>query len=402
VKAEGRSLEAQAPELDSVARSLAELGESLASSYRALERRAERVEAELSRANTELEHKIADLDELSRDLEAILEALPTGVLVRDGAGRIRRANRAALAILGLDARALVGETAHPLLDTIRERRASGEVQCADGRARVVATLASPIQPHAKASEAGSVEILDDRTELYELNGRLHAQEKLAALGNMAGGIAHELRNPMNAVKGFAALLVGRLAPDTKERHFAGRIVEGVSEADAILASMLTLARAEPLVRETVDGRELVASAIQAAIEGRPESERARWRISASFVPDPPPEFVADRVKLRQALRNLIANAVEAQPEGGTVGVSLERAGSDLVLRVADSGPGIAPQLRRRILEPFFTTRAEGTGLGLALVNTIAQLHSGRVEVATDPSLLGGADISIHIPIHSPR
>ncbi len=229
--------------------------------------------------------------------------------------------------------------------------------------------------------------------------RLHGLDKLAALGNMAGGIAHELRNPMNAVKGFAGLLHARLAEDSKERRWASLIVAGVNEADAILGNLLSLAKPEKLVLETVDGIELGRSATDAVFSDPALAARREiWSIEWSSSPAPLPAFVADRLKLRQALRNLIANALEAQPDGGAVHAHIEIDAREVVLSVEDSGPGLSPALEAQVLEPFFTTRAEGTGLGLAFVRQVAQLHGGCVEVHGRASAIGGARFVLRFPL----
>jgi two-component system sensor histidine kinase HydH len=387
-------------------RSLSAVGLQLAGSYEALERRAQRVEDELCR-------KLEELDAVTRHLEAILEALPTGVLVRDAGGKIVRANRAALAITALEAGELIGRRSHPLLEAGSGQGAQPdggwlerEVARADGRRLVLASRRSPIHQgprdngagDAVRSPAGSVEILDDRTELVELSERLHGLDKLAALGNMAGGIAHELRNPMHAVKGFAALLAQRLEPGTQERLWSARIVEGVGEAETVLSSMLSLAAPEKLVLEIVDSADLVESALALAVsEVEPKGGAERWRVERRI---DLPRFAGDRIKLRQALRNLVANAFQAQPAGGRVEVALALEEGQVALRVADAGPGVPPGLRRRALEPFFTTRAEGTGLGLSLVATIAELHGGRLEIEAERSPLGGASVLVRFPFRN--
>lgn len=232
--------------------------------------------------------------------------------------------------------------------------------------------------------------------------RLHGLDKLAALGNMAGGIAHELKNPMHAVQGFAALLGRRLDPASKEGRFAAHIVQGVADAQAILDNMLSLARPQPLTLEEIDGPELVRDGIAAAFAGLADGADPKlWSVTTSHTPDPFPRFTGDRIKLRQALRNLVANAFDAQPHGGAVHVELTASERELTLRATDAGPGISDALRTRVLEPFFTTRAEGTGLGLALVSEIARLHGGRIEIASGPSPLGGADVALILPLSVP-
>jgi len=379
---------------------LSRLGSDLLESYETLSRRAAHVEDELCRANAELERKVGELDAVSRDLAAILDALPTGVVVRDAAGRVLRVNDAALEILG--------STEHELLANDLGARAEAEataggwqqseVLVAGGERRVLATRQSAIARGAARGPTGTVQILDDRTELVELTERLHRLDKLAALGNMAGGIAHEIRNPMNGIKGFAALLAARLEHGTREREWAGLIVEGVSEAERILSSMLTLARPDGLVAEEIDPARLVDDAVALALAdfggvGGPDAT-ARWEVATECSAAP---FAGDRIKLRQALRNLIANALDAQPEGGALRVSIRTDSQDVEVRVSDGGPGVPAELRRRILEPFFTTRADGTGLGLALVSKIAQLHGGSLDLAPSPGPLGGAEFLIRFP-----
>ena len=366
--------------LEAALQALSELGGSLLSSHRELERRAERVEAELLRTNQEL--------------EAILASLPTGVVVRDAAGAAVRANPAARAIAGLRADASPAELDRGLRALLPEPEApawrESERACADGVRRVLATRSSPV------AGGGSVQLLDDRTELAGLAARLHQLDKLAALGHMAGGIAHELRNPMHAAGGFATLLCARLEEGSKERHWAQLIARGVSECERILASMLTLASPSGLQLEAVDPAALLADAVRLVEEaGEPGDAPMRIDVQCSA-----PAFAGDRVQLRQAIRNLVANACQVQPMGGRVQVAATLEDGEVVVRVADAGPGIAPELRARVLEPFFTTRARGSGLGLTLADTIARRHGGRLEIAREPSSLGGALVALAVP-HRP-
>src|SRR4029079_15742182 len=176
---------------------------------------------------------------------------------------------------------------------------------------------------------------------------------------------------------------------------AARICEGVDEADQIIGSMMAIASPERLVLEPVDARELLTIAAEPAQRALPtNAPEKKWRVISSASA---PAFAADRIKVRQALRNLVANALQAQPDGGVVDVSIALDGTDVLFRVQRAGPGSAPGLRSRVAEPFFTTRAEGPGLGLALVHSIAELHGGRLEISPRPSPLGGADIAFRLP-----
>jgi two-component system sensor histidine kinase FlrB len=383
------SLDTPADEgLEAAMRALSSISATLSESYSALEARTQRIERELER-------RLAELDAVHRHLTAVLDALPCGVVVRDADGRVVRVNAATEHILGVDAAELLDGRAHPRLDESAARDVAHgwrerELGLAGGERRVLASRRSPVPGQ------GSVEILDDRTELVELSERLHALDKLAALGHMAGGIAHELRNPMHAAAGFAALLVPRLPEGGRERHFAVRIAQSLSAAETVLASMLTLAAPERLVPETIDPVQLVDEAVALALETYvPEGAASRWSVERRVAAAP---FRGDRIKLRQALRNLIANAIDVQPEGGRVRVDALADGERLALSVGDAGPGVPAALRGRVLEPFFTTRADGTGLGLPLVATIALLHGGRLELSSRADELGGAHFTITLPL----
>lgn len=371
---------------DEVVRSLAQISQELLASYEKLALRAERVENELVVANEALAKKVAEVD-------AILAALPCGVVVRDAEGRIVRANQSACAILGTGEAELVETGFH---HSLAGRGASGESREIEigGARRVVASRWSEVRD-AHGVEQGSVEIVDDRTAIEALEERMRAQSKMAALGNMAGGIAHEIRNPLNAVRGFAELLRRELPADGKAARFASRICDGAAEADQIIASMMSLTAREQLVAESVDPRRLVDDAVASALRALPQDRLAGWKIETVVEA---PVFRGDRIKLRQAVRNLVANALQMQPQGGWARVSATVDGFDLVLRVVDGGPGIPREIARRVAEPFYTTRAEGTGLGLALVHTIAELHGGRFEVNPTTAPAGGADVAIKIPL----
>jgi two-component system, NtrC family, sensor histidine kinase HydH len=375
-----------AAELQAMMQSLTSISGELMQSYAGLERRAERVEAELSVANAELASQLAQL-------EAILEALPVGVVVRDADGRVQRVNRATAEILGRPTSELHGGADELELQETSEPR---EVQCADGVRRALTSRTTGFRLPGGEFE-GSVQIIDDRTELVRLAEDVHRMDKMAALGTMAAGIAHEIRNPMNAMKGFAELLKRQLTDDAKTGRWAAAISEGVDEVDAIIRSMLGFSQPESLFEESLDTAELLDAALEVAKSHTPgDLPVENWTIGTHA---DPARFRGDRIKLRQALRNLISNAMEVQPQGGALGVAIRVEGDQLTFSVEDAGPGLTPECAAKVVDPFYTTRADGTGLGLSLVHSIAQLHGGSLEVSSSASPLGGATIAFQIPFH---
>jgi len=381
-----------AKELDAMVKSLASISGDLLRSYERLAQRAEHVEQELCRTNAELEHRVAEV-------EAILQALPVGVAVRGEDGSVVRINGALMRILGRPPEELLG---HPAQDVLPAPCAVGETfeyRRVDGTKRVLSSRTATITAEG-GQRSGTVEVFDDRTEVSRLVARVHQMDKMAALGGMAAGIAHEIRNPMNAVKGFADLFRRSLEPGTKNHRWAAAISEGVAEVDAIITSILSFSQPEKLDVETLEPGQIVESALEAALQRTPGNRPPScWRIERSSGAG---TFRGDRIKLRQALRNLISNALEIQPEGGRIDVRAEILDGHVRFSVDDAGPGIPEGLAGRIADPFFTTRAEGTGLGLSLVHTVASLHGGSLEVLPTRSSLGGATIQFQVPVSPVR
>lgn len=367
-------------DLDDATRALIAITKGLEAAYAALERRAERVEAELAHTN--------------RELSAILEALPCGVVVRGVDGSVARTNRAATELLGADREALDASCILRALESAPGETVDVEV---DGERRRLHSRGATVVA-SDGGEAGSLVIVDDRTELEALSARLLVQNKMAALGTLAAGIAHEIRNPLNAIGGFAGLLESRLE-DAALARWAELIGRGSREIDSIVTGLMTMAGGEGVAATRIDARELVDSAV-AQVAAHTESP-GRWNIACQVEVD---AFEGDDVKLRQALRNLVENAKTAQPEGGSILVRVARVAAEraIVIEVQDDGPGVPHELRARVLEPFYTSRAEGTGLGLALTHTIAELHGGSVHIDDAEAPLGGARFRIHLPDSSQR
>lgn len=366
------------------------LSRDLLQSYATLEQRAAHVERELAQTNRDLATKVTELDRVTRELETLLAALPTGVVVLAADGSVTRANPAALTILGCTgADEAKRSLERQMLDTAvpsRHVRLDGK----DGANRWVAVRRAEVPPSDR--EAGArVLLLDDQTEVRRLDERVHTLDKMCALGTLAAGVAHEIRNPLSAVLGFASLLCRELPDGSRSRRWAQLIERGALETDEIVTGLLTFARPGAKTVESVDIDGLVEEVFE-SLRGRRDDAHL-WNLECI----PSGLFVeGDRVKLRQALRNLVANGIEAQPKGGVVRVRAVLERDSIALTVCDNGPGVPPEIRSRVLEPFYTTRAEGTGLGLALAHTVAQLHGGRLEVANAAGDLRGACFVLHL------
>jgi two-component system sensor histidine kinase HydH len=214
--------------------------------------------------------------------------------------------------------------------------------------------------------------------------RYEQGRRLAALGEMASVLAHELRNPLASLKGHAQLLVERL-PSGRERSKAETIVLEAERLEALSASLLDFTRSGPIARAEVDPSALLVSAANAV-------DASRIRISASAAPA---RWPLDDSRVRQVLTNLLGNAIEASPPAAAVEASVASRQGRLLFAVRDHGAGLPPGQEQRIFEPFFTTRAKGTGLGLAIAQRIVEMHGGTVRAMNHPQ--GGALFEVEIP-----
>jgi len=234
--------------------------------------------------------------------------------------------------------------------------------------------------------------------LVEARRDLGAKERLAALGQLTGTIAHELGNPLNAMSGHVQLLARDPSCPPAMREGIGVIEREVKRMTAIIRRFLDSAQALAPAPEPVEVSALVEEALSLSL-----SAEARARLSLDR--DVPPEMgrvTLDPSLVRHVLTNFISNAVDAMPRGGRLTVRARRAGGQLALSVSDTGSGIAPEERKRIFEPFYTTKrsGKGTGLGLAICREIAAALKGRIDVESHPG--AGSTFTLYLPAPAAR
>jgi two-component system sensor histidine kinase PilS (NtrC family) len=371
---------------------------------------ASALSGDLHRTGRELERRKTDLGRLRQLHARTVECLTSGLLTTDGEGRVTSFNPEAERITGIAARGVLGRPLGEILPGV-----PGEIERLSGsatgrmRARLGFVRASGEELHLGVSASrlrdaggapiGHVVIFQDVTEVVRMEAELRRSERLAAVGGLAAGMAHEVRNPLAAISGSIQML--RSAPGGREADAEGRrlmdiVLRETDRLDGLIAEFLRFARPAPpkptrvaVGRVVADVMEMFAGSCPPAIEP---------------VHDAPGELEAwvDEDQLRQLLWNLLRNAVPAMPEGGRLAVSARaapapqdvaargrnasqgsRGGAGVEIEVADTGIGMAPEVLERIFEPFFTTRPSGSGLGLATVHRVVEANRGvlRVESA---------------------
>jgi signal transduction histidine kinase len=365
----------------------------------------------------EQEKQVARLYQLERERarstarlgDAVIRNMPTGLLLINASGLITLSNRAAERALGTGGlayrsyREVFGADAPlaRLVDACLEKRATflrEEIihRTPAGDERRLGTTISPVegQDPERAKATGALCLLSDLTELAALESQMRLRESLAALGEMSAGIAHEFKNSLGIISGYAQMLARELPPG-EPLEAAGRIAGETRRLSQVVRELLQFARPIEAVEQPV----ALGALVEQVIAGeREEARGVRFRVEGEFV-----ELTGDESLLRQALANLIRNASEAareRPAGGEVVVRgwLEEKASrpGASLSVADNGPGISPEALPKLFLPFYTTKAGGTGLGLAVVLKIVLQHGGRIEARNRAA--SGAEFTLWLPI----
>jgi signal transduction histidine kinase len=222
---------------------------------------------------------------------------------------------------------------------------------------------------------GVILSFSDLTEVKRLQEQVELQERLKALGEMSAGIAHELRNPMAVMTGYLNLLSKNADPARQE--LINRITIEINGMNRIIGDLLTFARPAPLNRVNIDLKELIENCLSSVQQATGASSRIKTDLQLDAI-----EAALDEVLMRQALTNVIQNAVEAMPGEGTLSLRSVKALHELRITVGDTGEGIATEAIKKIFLPFFTTKDKGVGMGLALAHKVITAHGGRVEVAS--------------------
>lgn len=379
------SAESKAQELQRAFDVFNQVSQTLTQSYQELQGRVESLTAELAVANGELRRQYEAKEALSERLSLLLDALPAGVAVLDSAGVISEANPAACRMFGA---ALVGGHWSTQVQS-RLQAAEAPTEWLLG-ARRLAIAESPLD-----SAGGRILLIHDLTDAYQLKAEVERNQRLAAMGEMAASLAHQLRTPLAAALLYSANLEQAELNETARLRFAGKASAQLKRLEKLIQEVLLFARGESLGREPLAVTELLNDAGQ-TVEGL----FAEKQITLSVRCASEICFPGNRKALAGALINLLENALQACQAGGEVVLSANCVDGLLRIAVRDSGAGMRPEIQRRVFEPFFTTRGQGTGLGLAIALGVARAHGGNIELYS--TLGAGSEFTIVLPVPENR
>ncbi|WP_283163605.1 two-component system sensor histidine kinase AtoS [Brenneria tiliae] len=358
--------------------------------------------------------RIADsINTLSRDLreartlnELIIESAADGVISIDNYGKITMCNPAAQEISGYRHEELIGKHyksvfdkegfKSPVLDTLTHGVGHVGVELDyPAKEKILHIKASSSQlRNAEGEIIGALVIFTDLTAQKQMQKQIERAERLATLGELMAGVAHEVRNPLTAISGFVQYLKeGEREPQRVE--YINIILKEVRSINNVIQQLLDFARPHPHRYQRISINPLIRETL-VLVHTHGMDNRVNFTITLD---ETLPDIEADAELLKQVILNLMINAVQAIPARGEITVSTRQCGDDkLQIKIRDSGTGISPDVMKKIFTPFFTTKPAGTGLGLAIAQRIIAAHNGDITIESQPQY--GTTVTLILPIQS--
>ncbi|MDR3410271.1 MAG: ATP-binding protein [Formivibrio sp.] len=367
-----------------------EASRQLSSAYAELQEQVISLTAQLEIANGALRRELDEKAVLSRRLGLLLARLPAGVAELDGAGLIIQMNPAAERLLGVE---VIGTSWGALKRARFRATPESDLWCYQGDhgERWLSVVESPI-PEEKIS----LLLIHDLTESWELQQALARHQRLAAMGEMAAGLAHQLRTPLSTALLYTGHLARPTLNDVDRYRFAGKTLDRLRYLETLIGNMLRFVRGQTHELEVVSLAELLEEAALALAHDYAQS----GILLQIDVGDRDAWVRVNRKEMVGALTNLLDNARHASSFGMQVKMTLGCIDGNALVEVRDSGCGMSTEVLARLFDPFFTTRKEGTGLGLAIVRNLVTMYGG--DVSADSILGAGSILRIRLPLVIPQ
>jgi two-component system sensor histidine kinase HydH len=338
----------------------------------------------------------------------VVENMPIGLVATDSRQRVVVFNQVAEAVLQTPAASVIGSPARQMLPaalwsqieavgapgaTILEK----EVDCALPAGRVIPLeIGAGRLTDEGGRYLGSVMLFKDLSEIRSLRNEVARNQRLATVGRLAAGVAHEIRNPLSSIKGFATYFRERFRDDEPDARTASILIQEADRLNRVVGQLLEFSRPVTILRRPVRLDRLVADILK-LVETQARDKGVAFAVeNRADLPD----VLLDADRLNQVLLNLFLNGIEAMEGGGVLTVRLDE-GVDprrLEIRVSDTGRGIPPEDLAHVFEPYFTTKPNGTGLGLAIAHNIVEAMGGEISVQSTSE--AGTTFTIALPAHS--
>ena len=346
----------------------------------------------------------ASLSRIKAFSDNVVENVPIGLLALDQQGKIAAFNKDAEAILQLSTSEVVGRTAQKLLPEtllkeVDNSRAHDDVIEKEVECKVAGGKTIPLEIGASSIRdengefLGNVLLIKDLTEVRELRREVARSQRLASLGRLAAGVAHEIRNPLSSIKGFATYFKERYPDRPQDQQTAAIMIQEVDRLNRVVGQLLEFSRPISIKPQNISLPELLDDSLKLIADRAAEKNIAVHVQNDSSVN----HARIDPDRISQVLLNLYLNAIDAMEDGGELTVKLSKGADsgDICITVFDTGHGISPEHLARVFDPYFTTKSSGTGLGLAIAYNIVEAMGGSIKVSSETDR--GTAFTISLP-----
>ncbi len=347
-----------------------------------------------------LEEKESAFDQLDLLHKSIIESVDSGILTIDLNGNIKSFNKGAEEITGFLRFEIINkklDDVFPVLSSMLNKKnqlkQGSRFEVTDSGKMLGCSVTPLVDSNRK--KVGNTLIFQDLTVIKEMERKIERNKRLAFVGVMAAGLAHEIRNPLASISGPIQMLSKDLRLDETDRKLMQIILRGKDRLDGFVKDFLLLARPKPSERRDIN--------VKVIIDDLLESLRFSpgWREDIEVIKNlcNQPGIYGNKAEIRQVIWNMISNAIQAMPEGGKLKIETREVFNDtkeyLEIRISDNGCGIEEKNQDKVFEPFYTTKKNGTGLGLAIVNRIVETHMGKIRIKSKPGK--GTDCIVLLP-----
>lgn len=365
-----------------------EMSQQLATSYHDLEQRVVSLNAELAVAHSDRLQELTEKERVASRLQSLLCALPAGVVVLDGQGKVQETNPAAIDLLG---EPLIGEVWLNIINRAFSPRVDDghDISLCDGRRVSLST-------QSLGDEPGQIILLQDVTETRAMQERLSRHKRLSDMGEMAASLAHQIRTPLASALLYTSHLAGNELAEENRIRFANKIRSSLHHLEAQVNDMLMFASGSNAGDDKISITDLLAK-IEQSMEAQLHNANALLSINDMSAQS---SIAGNYDALLSAIQNLVNNALEVCTGACELKLNAKLTFNSgvqgVVISLQDNGPGIEQDMLEQIFEPFFTTRSRGTGLGLAVVKAVVHAHSGTIWAESAPG--HGSIFNIYLPL----
>ena len=334
--------------------------------------------------------------------EALVKNMPIGLIAFNDQGEIVTCNEKAQAVLEVSCSDALGRKAltllpDPLKKILTALPASGgflerdiQLTSAQGKEQICEAVAAGLMD--EGIPAGRILLIRDVTAIRQLENEVARSRHLNSIGSLAAGVAHEIRNPLSSIKGFAVYFKQRLAGNKEDEETADIMIAETERLNRVIGQLIEFARPLELKKEKIQFVELVQHAIKLIAS---DSQKSKVTIEINAAAEMT-EVEVDPDKVKQVLLNIFLNCLAALKDGGKLTIELAAGADNLNVIISDNGAGISESALPRIYDPYFTSKPAGTGLGLAVVQKIMEAHSGRINVESSVGL--GTKVFLFFPL----